>query len=465
MKFDSTIFLFVFLPLALAFYYLVPMRLKNRALMAASILFYAWGSPIHALLVLLLTAWNYRNARMVFRLRKKPKKALVALKRAIFVNILALAVGKCAGDVLALAGSAWSESAFFAAPIGLPLIVLQSISCLVDIYRGEAKPQNSLTDFAVLIFFFPKLTAGPLVSGAEFAWQPGERRITWNKVGDGAMLFVKGLAKKAVLGTSMGMVFSEIQNMGSRMSALTAWLGCAAFALHLFLELDGYSDMARGLGKLFGFELPRNMDYPCLAFGIMDFWKRFFISLWEWFRTYVYTPLCRRFRPDSREGFFCLAFTWILIGLWHGVNASFVVWGLYFAVLLFLEGFVLGPAFGRLPGILQWLSSTVLLFISWVFFFSPSLGEAGGYLLRMIGIGGTGFLDSSAVSLVTGHFLLWVAAVLFQTPFPERLYGRWVSHAGRWQMIVNVVFYGLLFFLSIAAVLTNAGDTFFYWRF
>lgn len=465
MRFDSTIFLFVFLPAALIVYYLVPRQLKNRVLVLMSVIFYAWGSPVHTLLILLLSFWNFLCGKRIYQYRKKPKRASHVLKSGILVNVFVLIVGKCAGKILGIAGSGLADSAFFAIPIGLSLIVLQSIAYLIDIYAGEEKPQKEFTNFAVLVLMFPKLIAGPLVSYEEFAPQLGTRKVTWNKAGEGAMMFVRGLGKKVLLGTSMGMVFSEIQNLdGSQVSVLTAWLGCISFALCLFFELDGYSDMSRGLGKLFGFELPENMNMPCLATSIMDFWGRFFITLWDWFRRYVYQAVCQ-VRPDSGMGFLYLAGTWILIGLWHGVNASFVVWGIYFAVLLFVEGFVLGARLDRLPQILRWFLTSVLLLISWVFFFSASLGEAGAYLMRMVGIGGHGFTDSNAVSLITGHIFLWLVTVLTQIPLLKELCHRWLAQAGKWQVITNAVVYGCLLVLCFAVVLTNTGDEFFYFRF
>ena len=222
--------------------------------------------------------------------------------------------------------------------------------------------------------------------------------------------------------------------------------------------------MAVGLGRMFGFELPENVQYPCMSTGIMDYWGRWLSTLWKWFCSYVYWPVCGE-NPRGVRGFLALLFTWILIGLWHGLDGTFVVWGIYFAILIYLEGFVLGQRREKLPVFVRWIFTLLLLLVSWVFFFSPTLGEAGAWLGRMTGIGGHGLIDARAFSMIKTYGVLWTAGILAGTPLTGAVYERLLSGEGKWKTAVNCIVYAALLFLCTAQILSGAGGEFFYYRF
>lgn len=429
-----------------------------------SAVFYAWGEPVHLLLLFFVTVWNYLGGRLIEKGRRKGNARTVLLA-AVSVNLLLFAVFKYAGTVLELAGNDLYQNRFFAVPVGLSFYMLQNISYLIDVYRGETRALKSLLHYAVLVMMFPKIIVGPFVSCGEFERQITKRTLTWNKFSEGMLCFVRGLAKKVILGNGFLEMFDAFLAFpAGDMSALSAWLGCLAYALGMVFSLGGYCDMAVGLGRMFGFELPENVQYPCMSTGIMDYWGRWLSTLWKWFCSYVYWPVCGE-NPRGVRGFLALLFTWILIGLWHGLDGTFVVWGIYFAILIYLEGFVLGQRREKLPVFVRWIFTLLLLLVSWVFFFSPTLGEAGAWLGRMTGIGGHGLIDARAFSMIKTYGVLWTAGILAGTPLTGAVYERLLSGEGKWKTAVNCIVYAALLFLCTAQILSGAGGEFFYYRF
>lgn len=463
MIFDSTVFLFVFLPVSLILYYVTPGKFKNLMLALISIVFYAWGEPLHALVLLAVIVWNYMGGKLVAKNRKNAKKKKHTVVLIVGIDLLLLIACKYTGRILEIMGNELADNRFFLVPIGISFFMLQSISYIIDVYRGDIRPQKSLVNYTVFIAMFPKIIAGPLVSGSEFEIQLTKRKMSAAKFADGMLRFIRGLAKKVILGNAMITVFQTIDAFPAReTSAVSAWLGCIAFALWMYFSFGGYTDMAVGLGKMLGFELPENIDYPSLSTGIMDFWSRWMTTLWKWFCSYVYLPLCEG-NPGGAMGFLSLLATWIIIGLWHGLNFTYVIWGIYFGVLLFLDGFVLREIFAKIPGGIRWFFTMLFLLIGWVFFFSPSVKDAGSYLAHMIGAGG--FIDDKAISVIVDYGVLWIIAVLFSTPVIHTFYERIIQGGKRWQIVVNCVVYAVLFLLCIAGVVAGSGREFFYFRF
>lgn len=463
MAFDSTVFIFIFLPISLILYYVTPAKFKNLTLVFESLAFYAWGEPVHTAVLAGAIIWNYAGALAVAGKHKKSRRTFALAVAG--GDVLLLAVCKYARDVLGMAGNGLAESRWFLVPVGVSFFMLQSIGYIIDVYRGEVKPKKNIIDAAVLIAMFPKVTAGPLVSCGDFEKQIAKRKFSWGRFSEGVLFFIRGMSKKVILGNMLWRVFQTIQLFPpSQMSAASAWLGCLAFSMQMYFSFGGYCDMALGLGKMFGFELPDNVDHPFMSVGIMDFWGRWMSTLWKWFCSYVYLPLCKG-NPGGSMGFFSLLATWVLIGIWHGFGTSSVVWGIYFAVLLFLEGFVLGESLAKIPKIIRWFFTMLLLMVGWAFFFNASAGKAFSYLGLMAGIGGNGFVDSKAVSIVTGYGMLWAAAFVFSLPLAHRTY-EWLLRGGtRWKVVLNCAAYISLFLLSVAGIIAGSGHELFYFRF
>lgn len=466
MIFDSTIFLFVFLPVSLLLYYITPGRFKNLMLAFLSLIFYAWGEPVHVILLLAVIVWNYMGGKLVAGARKQRTGGKKTAGIIIAADLLLLVVCKYTGHILEIAGHEMAENRFFLIPIGISFYMLQNISYIVDIYRGDARPQKSIVKYALFIAMFPKIVMGPLVSVSEFEVQLTKRRLSWGKFSEGILLFVRGMAKKTIMGRAAGEIFTAVQNFpAAQTTLLSAWIGCAAFALWMYFSVGGYCDMAAGLGKMFGFEFPENVKAPCMASGIMDFWSRWQSTVWKWFCSYVYLPVCGG-NPGGGIGFLSLIVTWMLIGLWHGLHVTFLIWGVYFGILLYLEGFVLRPVLEKVPGVIKWFGTVVFVLVGWVFFFSPSIGEAFSYLKYMIGAGG--IADAKAVSLLAGRAVFWIVSLLLSIPATYRLYERLTTGDRRWQAIVNSIVYGILFLLCVSAIASEtakAADTLFYFRF
>ncbi len=462
MTFSSTVFLFGFLPISFILYYVTPGKFKNFMLALLSVVFYAWGSPVHAVVLLVSILWNYAGGKVVFMAGRKAKNIVFI---TVGVDLLLLLACKYTGRILEIAGNGMADNRLFLAPIGVSFFMLQNISYIIDIYRGDTRPQRSIVNYAVLIAMFPRVIAGPLVSGADFEAQLTKRKLSAAKFSDGMLLFVRGLAKKVILGEAMYTAYETIAAFPKgEISVMSAWLGCITFALQMYFSFGGYCDMASGLGRMLGFELPDNVDHPCMAVSIMDFWSRWMKTLWKWFCSYVYLPLCGG-NPTGSIGFLSLLVTWILIGLWHGLNFTFVIWGIYFAVLLFAEGFLLGEALEKIPGFIRWILTTIFLMISWVFFFSPSVGEAASYMGRMFGIGSHGLADARALSVLAGNGVLWIAGILVGTPALHTVYDKVIQGGKRWQIAVNCIVYALLFILCIAGVVSGTEHEIFYFRF
>lgn len=463
MAFDSTVFIFIFLPVSLILYYVTPEKFKNLVFVFESLIFYAWGEPVHALALAVAVIWSYGGALAVAGSHNTRRKTFALA--AAGGDVLLFIVCRYTKDVLEMAGNSLAESRWFLAPIGVSFFMLQSIGYIIDVYRGDVKPKKNIVDVAVLIAMFPKVLAGPLVSCSEFEKQIVKRKFSWGRFSDGVLFFVRGMSKKVILGNGLWQVFQTVQSFpSSQMSAASAWLGSLAFALHMYFAFGGYCDMALGIGRMFGFELPENVDHPFMSVGIMDFWGRWMSTLWKWFCSYVYLPLCGG-NPGGNMGFLSLLATWVLIGLWHGFDTSFVVWGIYFAVLLFLEGFVLGERLEKVPKFIRWFLTLLLLMVGWAFFFQPSAGKAFSYLGLMAGMGGSGFIDSKAVSIVTGYGSLWAAAFLFSVPLVRRGYEWLLRGEARWKTVINCVAYIGLFFISLAGIIAGSGHELFYFRF
>lgn len=463
MAFDSTVFIFIFLPISLILYYVTPEKFKNLTFVFESLIFYAWGEPVHALVLTAAVIWSYAGALAVARNHNARRRTFALV--AAGGDVLLLVVCRYAKDVLEMAGNSLAESRWFLAPIGVSFFMLQSIGYIIDVYRGGVKPKKNIVDVAVLIAMFPKVLAGPLVSCSEFEKQIAKRKFSWGRFSEGVLFFVRGMSKKVILGNGLWQVFQTIQSFpSSQMSAASAWLGSLSFALHMYFAFGGYCDMALCLGRMFGFELPENVDHPFMSVGMMDFWGRWMSTLWKWFCSYVYLPLCGG-NPGGNMGFLSLLATWVLIGLWHGFSTSFVVWGIYFAVLLFLEGFVLGERLEKVPKFIRWILTLFLLMAGWALFFQTSAGEAVSYLGLMLGMGGSGFIDSKAVSIVTGYGTLWAAAFLFSVPLVRRGYEWLLQGEAKWKTVINCAAYIGLFFISLAGIIAGSGHELFYFRF
>ena len=470
MLFSSITFLFIFLPLTLLLYYLVPFRMKNYVMLAASLIFYAWGEPVYIILMILSIILNYFCGQDIYEKRDNARAMKRSLIFGVVMNLLILGFFKYYGLLMDTINAILPIDIPYrvlALPIGISFYTFQAMSYLIDVYRKEVKPQENVLYFALYISMFPQLIAGPIVRYIDIEEQLKERSINSTKFGEGAMYFIRGLAKKVVLANTFGSVYEQVaaMQMGS-FSTLTAWVGAIAYAFQIYFDFGGYSDMAIGLGKMFGFEFLPNFNYPYIAKSITDFWRRWHISLSTWFREYVYIPLGGNRCTPSRQ-ILNLLIVWMLTGLWHGAQWNFMFWGLYYGVIFILEKYLWGSKIEKLPAAVQHIYAFVLVLFGWVFFFSPTLGYAGQYLKVMFGIGAKGIFDKQGFFIIFTNWLLIVIAILASAPrgykLLKKITGCWQSEEVR--TIVTCAVYIAMFLLCIAFLVTETYNPFLYFRF
>lgn len=470
MLFSSITFLFIFLPLTLLLYYLVPFRMKNYVMLAASLIFYAWGEPVYIILMILSIILNYFCGQDIYEKRDNARAMKMSLMFGVVMNLLILGFFKYYGLLMDTINAILPIDIPYrvlALPIGISFYTFQAMSYLIDVYRKEVKPQENVLYFALYISMFPQLIAGPIVRYIDIEEQLKERSINSTKFGEGAMYFIRGLAKKVVLANTFGSIYEQVaaMQMGS-FSTLTAWVGAIAYAFQIYFDFGGYSDMAIGLGKMFGFEFLPNFNYPYIAKSITDFWRRWHISLSTWFREYVYIPLGGNRCTPSRH-ILNLLIVWMLTGLWHGAQWNFMFWGLYYGVILILEKYLWGSKIEKLPSAVQHIYAFVLVLFGWVFFFSPTLGYAGQYLKVMFGIGAKGIFDKQGFFMIFTNWLLIVIAILASAPrgykLLKKITGCWQSEEVR--TIVTCAVYIAMFLLCIAFLVTETYNPFLYFRF
>ena len=470
MLFSSMTFLFVFLPVTLAVYYLAPAQMRNLVMLAASLFFYAWGEPVYIILMLLSILMNYYCGLDIDGKRNSPQLARRSLIFAVAANVLVLGFFKYYGLIMETVNGTLPVDIPYRVlplPIGISFYTFQALSYIVDVYRGEARAQKKFTWFASYICMFPQLIAGPIIRYVDIEEQLRQRSFGIVKFGRGAMFFIRGLAKKVVIANSIGTVYEQVMQLPvGTVSVLTSWVGCLAYAFQIYFDFSGYSDIAVGLGKMFGFEFRRNFHYPYVSKSITEFWRRWHISLSTWFREYVYIPLGGN-RCGGQRNMVNLILVWALTGLWHGAEWNFLFWGLYYGVLLILEKHVWGGLMDRLPGVIQHIYTFVLVMVGWVFFFSPDLGSALDYIGMMFGMGASALADRQAVFLLTTHWLLFLLCILGSSSIGWTILRAFMESykKGRTQRIMSCVIYMGIFLVSVAFLVTETFNPFLYFRF
>ena len=468
MLFSSIVFLFTFLPAVVILYYLLPVRFRNVILLLASLVFYAWGEPVYLFLMLLSILFNYFSGLDIARNLQDKRAAKRSLVFNLIINLAVLGFFKYEGFVLdTLNGILPVHISYHALPlpIGISFYTFQILSYIIDVYRGNVKVQTNLPNFALYVTMFPQLIAGPIVQYADVDEQLASREVSRTKFGEGSMYFIRGLAKKVLLANTSGMIFTEVSGLAKgNIAVMTAWLGAFAYMFQIYFDFSGYSDMAIGLGKMFGFEFNMNFNYPYVSKSITEFWRRWHISLSSWFRDYVYIPLGGN-RVSKIKHIRNLLIVWFLTGLWHGAAWNFVAWGLYYGVILIIEKYLLSPVLDRLPDVVRHIYSIVLVVIGWVLFFSSSFGQAADYIRVMFGAGAHGFADRESMYLLTSNLILWLILIFGSTPLVHFRYEH-MLRTKKWNTtIINSVVYVALFIVCIAYLVTETYYPFLYFRF
>lgn len=463
MVFSSIVFIFTFLPIVILAYYVAPVRIRNFILFLASLVFYAWGEPVYLFLMLYSILFNYVMGLDIYRRRGKRKKARESLILGVAVNLALLGFFKYYGflaENLEQILPVNLPEVSVGLPIGLSFYTFQSISYLADVYRGKAEGQRNLISFGLYISMFPQLVAGPIVQYADIDAQLKKRSTSWERFGEGTRYFIGGLTKKVLLANNLGAAFEAVTGLSS-LSVLSAWVGVLAYTFQIYFDFSGYSDMAVGLGKMFGFDFKENFHYPYCARSVTEFWRRWHISLGAWFREYVYIPLGGN-RVGVLRHIRNLLIVWTLTGLWHGASWNFVVWGFYYGVLLIVEKYLFRRVTERLP-VIGTACTMLLVMIGWVFFFSPSLAAAAEYLRVMFGFTGIPLTDDAGMYyLLTNLILFWISWLCsVRLPFAV-CDGLWNKDRRKPALLL---FYLALFLLCAAYLIHDTYNPFLYFRF
>lgn len=466
MVFSSTIFLCVYLPLVLLGYYICPKKGRNLFLLIASLVFYAWGEPKYVFLMIFSILVNYIFGRLMDKHRENKKRLKLMLVLSVVIDLGLLSVFKYTDFIITNVNAIFGANfdlLNIALPIGISFYTFQAMSYTIDVYRDDVRVQKNLIDFGMYITMFPQLIAGPIVRYADVQDQLAERSVTTADFSEGVMRFVVGLGKKVLLANQMGAVWSEIYALGGDVSALMAWTGAIAYTFQIYFDFSGYSDMAIGLGRMFGFKFPENFRYPYQSVSITDFWRRWHITLSTWFKEYLYIPLGGNRRGLTRQAL-NLLIVWSLTGFWHGAGWNFVLWGLYYFVILFIEKLFLLKALDKLPKFFRHVYALLLIVIGWVIFASDDVSVLLPYLGSMFGANGAvGGMD--VYTLFTKAVLIVICCVA-STELPKRLF---LSATGAMNekaaFTIKSVLTIALLALSMILLIGDSYNPFLYFRF
>lgn len=464
MVFSSLLFLFLYLPAVILIYYITPYRYRNLFLFVVNLIFYGWGEPVFVLLMLFSTLVDYTHGYFIDKYRENKKIAKRFLVSAVVINLGLLGFFKYTGfltETLNVLPFLNIEPIEIPLPIGISFYTFQTMSYSIDVYRGDAPVQKNIITFGTYVTLFPQLIAGPIVRYQEVAEQLDHRKETIAGFTNGVKLFMVGLAKKVLIANQMGLLWDQLRETSQENGVLGSWIGICAYAFQIYFDFSGYSDMARGLGNMFGFEFLKNFDYPYISKTITEFWRRWHISLGTWFREYVYIPLGGN-RKGTKRMVINLLIVWFLTGLWHGASVNFILWGLYFGVILIIEKLFLMKYLQKLPAALQHLYSLFLIVIGWVIFYFEDMQLMGQFFNDLFNPAG-GLIGQEALVLVWSYLPLLVAAVLASTPLAYKLYEK-IKYRN-WCWIPETTLCAAALLICTATLVSQSYNPFIYFRF
>ena len=454
MTFSTLSFIFVFLPISLLVYHLIPSGKsiwRKAALLLFSVLFYVWGDAPSLVVLLLSVLFNYLSGQEIRMLSADARDGMrrkAAVITAVVVDVAVLGIFKYSRLTL---------------PVGISFYTFSALSYIFDIYYGRVKDDGDLLDEMLYILFFPKLISGPIMQYKDFREQLAQQTAKNRYFTSGMHRFIIGLFKKVLLADNLSTAFHQISSL-HQMAGLTAWLGMIFYSLELYFDFSGYSDMAIGLAEMFGFRMEKNFDYPYLSDGVTDFWRMWHISLGRWFRDYVYIPMGGN-RCSREKQFRNLAVVWILTGLWHGNTLNFLFWGIYHGFFVILEKFAIGQKRLSIPKWVRVFLTDLIAFIGWIFFFTPSIGAAFRYIGQMFGADGLGFANRASAYYLTSNLVLLIVAVICCGPLLTRLHDALVYRGSKNAMYVSVALHVGLLLFCIANMVGATYSTFLYFRF
>lgn len=470
MLFSSIPFLYYFLPCVILLYLIAPRFLKNTVLLLSSLVFYAWGEPKYVIWMILSIILGYVFGLLIEKYRKKGNHRLAKLFMILSVtsSLAVLGYFKYADFFISNINAVTGRSIpllKIALPVGISFYTFQILSYTVDVYRGDVAAQKNPIDLATYVALFPQLIAGPIVRYSDIAEQLRNRNHSFEKISAGMSRFIIGLSKKILIANFLGELCDTFKASGDK-SVLFFWLYAIAYTLHIYFDFSGYSDMAIGLGKIFGFDFLENFNYPYISGSVTEFWRRWHMSLSSWFKEYVYIPLGGNRKGLTRQ-LVNISIVWALTGLWHGASWNFVVWGVYYGIILIIEKLGLLKLLKKCPAAIGHIYSLIIIVTGWVIFAVDDLGQAVHYIGMMLGSSGVFAGDDFMYYFGTRVWLL-IACAIGSTPLPKMVCDAALKKLGKKEALSGVLetllMIGIMV-LSMAFLVSGSYNPFLYFRF
>lgn len=466
MVFSSAIFVFLFLPLVLLCYFLSPRKLKNYVLLFFSLVFYIFGGPKFLLVLLAVVLIDYVGAILIHKTNKK--KLFLIL--TITCNILVLVYFKYTGFFLENVNSIFGLKITIpkiVLPIGISFYTFQAMSYVIDVYRNKVKLQKNFLTLLLYVSLFPQLVAGPIVRYETIEDELNNRKETFNDISEGIKRFILGLAKKVIIANQMGLLADTIFGL-NELSTPVAILGGIAYMFQIYFDFSAYSDMAIGLGRIFGFKFLENFNFPYISKSITEFWRRWHISLSTWFRDYIYIPLGGN-RKGIKRQIINMLIVWLLTGFWHGAEWNFVLWGLYYFIFLVLEKFVLNKFLDKLPNVLKHVYAIVVIYFGWILFRCDSMELLKHYFNALLSFNFSAMSFNEILIYLESYYVYFILAIIFSTPVYYKLVEKISSVKNKkLKLVLDIIHYlGLIviFIITIMFLAYSSYNPFIYFRF
>ena len=468
MVFSSIVFLYIFLPIMLLIYFVVPRKLKNAVMILASLVFFAWGEIRYIFIMLILAVMDFFCGKGINKNEGNKPKQKLYLFIDIGVNLLILFFFKYADFIIANINEILNTQIpllNIPLPIGVSFNTFQSLSYIIDVYRGTVKCEKSFYNYLTYTTLFPQIIAGPIVRYETVDEELETKKISMDNFSKGMRRFIIGLGKKVLIANNVGTLWNIIEiGEYSEMSMLLSWISIIAFALQIYFDFSGYSDMAIGLANIFGMDFDENFNYPYISKSITEFWRRWHITLGSWFRDYIYIPL-----GGNKKGFLKqirnILIVWFLTGAWHGASWNFILWGLFFGVILILEKVILLKLLKKLPTWTNYVYTAFLVLISWVIFAFEDLGKVKDYLFTMFHLNKTNIVNAEGLYYLKNYFIIIVIGLILSTPVISKLLKKLEEkHTNIRSILITGIYIGILV-LSTASLVSDSYNPFLYFRF
>lgn len=458
MVFSSILFIFRFLPIAMGIYFLTPKKLKNLSLLILSLIFYSWGEPRYFLLMIASIFVDYFISINIEKNNKNKKIKILLLAISIIFNVGILFFFKYINFFIENINSIFNMSlnnVKITLPLGISFYTFQTMSYTIDVFLGKVKAEKNIINFGAFVCLFPQLIAGPIVKYIDISKELKNRDINLDEIQEGIRLFILGLGSKVLIANNIGSLWNEVETMGfNNISTILAWMGIIAFSLQIYFDFNGYSLMAIGLGKILGFNFPNNFNYPYESRSITEFWRRWHITLGQWFKQYVYIPLGGN-RLGRARTYFNLFIVWFLTGLWHGASYNFILWGLYFFILICIEKNGLLNFLNK-HKLISHIYTIFFILVGWVLFAVIDLNQIINFFKKM-------FIFNAGnewIYYLRNYIIIYTIAIIFSTSFLKKIYNKFVK-----SNIVDTIILITIFLLSIAYLVDSSYNPFLYFRF